>query len=185
MADRFAEMMQWFKQFFQLVRGWWEKMAGWLSIPFMLLSLLNHRLLFAVLAYACLWALVISQERQISELKSHTKKADIAVYDRFDELVKQGEAMLGEFKKNEPPLPTANEFEQWDKRLIALAESCATIAERNRLLGRNVSEIAGDETLQIYTSVSREHWPIAEKLFSKLKISREIMGRLREESIKS
>jgi hypothetical protein len=184
MAGRFAEMMQVFKDFFQLVRGWWGKMAGWLSIPFMLLSLLSlfsQRLLFALLAYASLGALAISQNRQIAKLRSNTKKLDIAVYDNFDELFKQGEAMLEKFKNNEAPLPTENQFQQWDKRLIALAESCATIEERNKLRVGNPVHVSSEDIMSLYMTVGTEHWPI-ERLVSKLIISREIMARLRRES---
>ena len=93
----FAKIVQWFKDVAPLVRGWLGWMADWISIPFMLLALFNvfsQRLLFAALAYAALWALVYSQSRQIAKLKKTTKKFDIAVYDSFADLLKQGEAMM-------------------------------------------------------------------------------------------
>jgi hypothetical protein len=73
-------------------------------------------------------------------------------------------------------------FSSGIKRLIALAESCAKIAELNKLRVGNVTQIASDEIISLYTVVAREHWPIDEKLVSKLKTSREIMARLRSES---
>jgi hypothetical protein len=35
----------------------------------------------------------------------------------FDELFQQGEAMMKKLLNNDTPLPTENEFQQWDKRL--------------------------------------------------------------------
>src|SRR6266480_1044849 len=169
-TNRFAKIVRCFKASFHLVEEWWGIMAGGFSIPFMLLALFNafsQRLLFVVLAYASLWALVVSQNRQIAKLKSPTKRLDIAVYDSFNKLVEQGEAMLEKFERNEPPFPTENEFQHWDRRLIALAESSATIAERDRLRSGNVPGIVtGNDIQWVYLSVrNREHWPIAEKLF--------------------
>ncbi len=158
-------------------------MAGALSIPFMLLAVFDgfsQRLLFGVLAYASLWALVISQNRQIAKLKSSSKKLDIALYDRFGELFKQGEAMMQKFLNNETPLPTENEFQQWDKRLIALAESCATIEEWTKLRAGNPIHVSSEDIMSIYMTVGTETF--APKLVAKLQISREIMGRLRRES---
>jgi hypothetical protein len=119
---------------FNLVREWWRTMAGALSIPFAFLALFDipGRLLFGVLAYASLWALVISQNREIAKLKRTTKKLDIALYDSFDELLKQGEAMMRKFLNNETPLPTENEFQQWDRRLIALEISHGRVARQTR-----------------------------------------------------
>ena len=157
-------------------------MAGAISIPFAFLALFNipGRLLLAVLAYASLWALAISQNRQIAKLKSNTKKADIAVYDTFDELFKQGEAMMEKLLNNETPLPTENEFQQWDRRLIALAETCATIEERNKLRAGNPIHVSSKDIMSIYMTVGTETF--APKLAAKLQIGREIMGRLRRES---
>jgi hypothetical protein len=67
-----AKTVRWFEQLFNLVREWWGKMAGWISIPFMLASFFNvfsQRLLFALLAYASLWSVVIAQARRLSELQ--------------------------------------------------------------------------------------------------------------------
>jgi hypothetical protein len=167
---------------FNLVREWWRTMAGAVSIPFAFLALfdIRGRLLFGVLAYASLWALVISQNRQIAKLKRTTKKLDIALYDSFDDLFKQGDAMMKKFLNNETPLPTENEFQQWDKRLIALAESCATIEERNKLRVGSPLHVSTEDIIAIYMTVDTP--PFAETLVSKLQISREIMERLRRES---
>jgi hypothetical protein len=177
-----SKVVRWFKESVQLVWKWWRIMAGALSIPFALMAFFNLfpslRLQFAVLAYVALWALVISQHRQISKLKSHPKKANIAAYDSLDGLIKQGEAMLEKFRKNESPLPTEKQFQQWDNLLIGLAESCATISERDRLRAGSVLNIASDEIMQVYVNVPEEHWPIVEKLTSKLKVSRGIKSRL-------
>jgi hypothetical protein len=87
-----AQMKLVMVRFFNLVREWWGTMAGALSIPFTFLALFDtsRRLLFAVLAYASLWALVISQNKQIAKLKSNIKKTDIAVYDTFRRTVPTG-----------------------------------------------------------------------------------------------
>jgi hypothetical protein len=53
---------------------------------------------------------VISQNRQIAKLKRTTKKLDIALYDSFYELFRQGDAMMQKFLKNETPVPTENEL---------------------------------------------------------------------------
>jgi len=164
---------------------WWGVMAGALSIPFMLFGLFNvsQRLLFFVLAYVALCLLVISQKNEIARLRSHTKKPEIAAYDDFDELLKEGDEMLERFKKNKPPLPTQIEFDRWDQRLITLAGSCATIPERNRLRDGSPMEIKNDaEMMQLYMDIPEEHHDIGVKLASKLKVSREIMKRLRSES---
>ena len=176
-------MQQWFKSCVDTVGKWWGIMSGALSIPFALLALFNvfsQRLLFGVLAYASLWALVISQNRQIAKLKRTTKKLDIALYDRFDELFKQGEAMMKKFLHNETPLPTENEFQQWDERLITLAESCATIEERNKLRAGSTLHVSSEDIMAIYMTVDTP--PFAETLVAKLQICREIMERLRRES---
>lgn len=183
-GNKFAAMRQWFTDSLNLVRQWCGKMAGWLSIPFIILGLLgpfSQRWLFAFLAYASLWSLVWSQNREIKSLKSRAKNPEIAAYDDLDELVKQGDEMLGRFKKNAPPLPTESEFEQWNKRLITLAESCATatIPERNRLRGGSVLEVSTEEIMTVYLYVAQEHHETAAKLVSKLKVAREIMERLR------
>ncbi len=158
-------------------------MSGALSIPFALLALFNvfsQRLLFAVLAYASLLAVVIVQNWQISKLKSRTKKLDITSYDIFDDLFQQGEAMMQKFLKNETPLPTENEFQQWDKQLIALAESCATIEERNKLRAGSPLHVSTEDIMAIYLTVGTPTF--ADKLAAKLQISRKIMERLRRES---
>jgi hypothetical protein len=66
-----VKVRSWFNEFFRLVREWWGTMAGWISIPFAFAALFNipQRLLFAALAYVSLWARVISQARQISQLQ--------------------------------------------------------------------------------------------------------------------
>jgi hypothetical protein len=178
------KMVRWLEASFELVREWFGKMAGWISIPFMLLALFNvfsQRLMFAFLAYASLWSLVWSLNRENKSLKSRAKNPEIAAYDDLDELVKQGDEMLGRFKKNAPPLPTESEFEQWNERLITLAESCATttIPERNRLRGGSALEVSSEEIMHVYMDVAKEHYDTAEKLVSKLKVAREIMQRLR------
>ena len=109
------------------------------------------------------------------------KNPVMAAYDGLDELVKQGHEMLERLKNAEPRLPTKSEFEKWNKRLITLAESCATIVERNRLRGGSVLEVGGEEIMNVYVHVAKEHYDTAEKLVSKLKIAREIMERLQIE----
>ena len=81
--NRFAKIVRWFEEFFDVVREWWGRMAGWISIPFMLLALFNvfsQRLLFAVLSYASLWALAISQVRRISELQKRLELPNVTLH---------------------------------------------------------------------------------------------------------
>lgn len=65
-------------------------MAGWLSIPFAFLALINvswQRVMFAVLAYASLWARVAAQAKRISELQKPVPSPNVTVYvgrDLFD-----------------------------------------------------------------------------------------------------
>jgi hypothetical protein len=106
----------------------------------------------------------------------------MAAYDDLDDLVKQGDEMLERFKKNERPLPTESEFEKWNQRLITLAESCATIAQRNRLRAGSALEVETEQIMSVYTHVAREHHDTAAKLVSKLKVAREIMEGLRREN---
>ena len=165
-------------------------MSGALSIPFALLAFFNvfsQRLLFAVLAYASLWLLVLSQDRRIKSLTSRAKHPAMAAYDDLDELVKQGEQMLQRLmlerlKKNEPPTPTESEFEKWNEELITVSESCATIDERNRLRASSPLEVTDQEILLAYTHVAKEHYDTVEKLVSKLYVARGIMNRLRRET---
>jgi len=77
-------------------------------------------------------------------------------------------------------LPTKNEFKQWDERLIEVAESCATIEERNKLQAGSLLHVTDEDAMAICMTVAAP--PFAEKLVSKLQISREIMERLRRES---
>jgi hypothetical protein len=86
------------------------------------------RLLFAALAYVSLWALVISQARQISRLQARTKNPNIAVYDNFDDIVKRGDAMMERYMKSEAP--PGEEFYQWDNELIARVALPALIPPR-------------------------------------------------------
>jgi hypothetical protein len=74
------------------------------------------------------------------------------------------------------------EFEQWDAELIRLAESCSGIVERNRLRDGTVMEIGDWEIMKLYLDVPKEYHSVAEKLFAKLKVAREIMERLRREN---
>ena len=182
-ANRFVVIARRVWEFVRPIGEWWGIMSGALSIPVMLLALFNvgsQRLLFAVLAYASLLAVVIVQNWQISKLKSRTKKLDITSYDSFDDLFQQGDAMMEKFLNNETPLPTKKEFQQWDKRLIALAESCATIEERNKLRAGSLLDVSSHDILAIYMTADTP--PFAESLVAKLQISREIMERLRRES---
>jgi hypothetical protein len=177
----------WLEQSFHFIKKWWGLMSGWLSVPFMVAAALNfssQRLIFASLAYASLGALVISQMKEIARLRRRTKKPEIAAYDDFDGLVKEGDAMLEKLKNNKPPLPTETEVIQWNERLITLAESCATISERNRLRDGSVMEIKdAAEIMQLYVDIpNKEHYGIGEKLASKVKVSRKIMERLRQAS---
>jgi hypothetical protein len=184
-GNRFAILAQWFTDSVNLVRKWCGKMAGWLSIPFIVFGLFgafSQRWLFAFLAYASLWSLVWSQNREIKTLKSRAKSQEMAAYDELDELVKQGDEILERLKKNEPPLPTESEFEQWNQRLITLAGSCATITERNRVRAGSVLNVADEEIMPVYLDVAAEHRDTAQKLVSKLKVAREIMERLRREN---
>jgi hypothetical protein len=94
-------------------------------------------------------------EQANCETDKQHQEIDIAVYDSLDELVKHGDAMLERFRNNETPLPTENEFQQWDKRLIALAESCATIEERNKPREGNPIHVTTEDIMSIYVTVGR------------------------------
>jgi hypothetical protein len=160
-------------------------MSGWLSVPFMLLAFLNvpGRLLYELLAYAALGVMVFSQRATILKLERQLlkKKPSIVVYDRFDELVKLGDAMMKRFLEKKSPSPTREEFQRWDNELMAVAESCATINERNRLRDSSTLEIRKDDIVEMYLDVSKENSLIAQKLFVKLQVAREIMNRLRSD----
>jgi hypothetical protein len=76
-------MRRWFKNSFAIIREWLGTMAGWISIPFAFLALLNvfsQRLMFAALAYASLWALVAAQAKRISELQKRVSFPDVALH---------------------------------------------------------------------------------------------------------
>ena len=62
-TNRFLVTARWVKELVRPVGEWWA-MSGALSIPFAFLALFNvfsGRFLFAALAYASLWVLVIAQ----------------------------------------------------------------------------------------------------------------------------
>jgi hypothetical protein len=94
-----------------------------------------------------LWALVISQARQISRLQARTKNPNIAVYDNFDDIVKRGDAMMERYMKSEAP--PGEEFYQWDNELIAMANLHCKLSERNRLRGASVMDMNAQGAMHI------------------------------------
>lgn len=160
-------------------------MSGALSIPFAALALFNvpGRILFAALAYAGVWGLVISQTREIAKLKERPgKKRDIDVYDSFGELIARGENLLAALKRNEPPLPKREEIKEVGNGLIALAETCATIEERNRLR-RGFFEADSGAAITAKLNAPKEYWDDVTELVGQLQVARQIRDRIRRQCL--
>lgn len=106
--------------------------------------------------------------------------ATTAIYDSLDEFVGEGQQMLARFLQDKPPYPSEDSFNSWSERLIAFAGQYAKIEERNRLRKCYGGELK-DEEAMTKMDAPKEYWDIVDSLLIRLKITKQIMYRLRKE----
>jgi len=123
--------------------------------------------------------------RRIDELTTLPQNPINVAMSRLRKLTKEGETMKRKLEKDQQPVPTEKEVQEWGARLIDLVQNCGTLTEHNRMQAA-YHHLGFVDAVLIDLSCKKEYWNRAKEIGAKLIEARAIMARLiREDMVKN